>query len=205
MHVSNLITFIITILGAIVGGGIAGHYSLKATKQAHQHQKEISEENEKLIISGLLQAIHDELETVFERYQDSMGTRIESLAPEQPLLFYYPLMSDFFSIYNGNTFLIGRIRNNDLRKSIIKTYTLAKGTVDSYRMNNELLQRYEHWESIFAETKLPAHEEKAKAHYLTLIEYAKKLKTQHLELKENVKATIRTLIKHGVLDESLTK
>lgn len=199
--VSNLITFIITIVGAIVGGLLAGYYSYKATKQSHENQVKITEENEKLIISSLLQAIHDELDTVFENYQENMGNKIESLDYDQPLLFYYPLISDFFTVYNGNSFLIGRIKDNDLRKSIIKTYTLGKGMIDSFRFNNELLNKYEHWEFVFAETQSEIHKDKAVAHYNSLIEYAKTLKKQHIALKENIKSTTRTLIKNGVLNE----
>jgi len=199
--VNNLITFIITIAGAVVGGAIAGYYSFKATKEAHENQKRIADENEKNIITSLLQSIHDEIETIFDNYHENMGVRLESLEDNTPLLFYYPLVSDFFTIYNGNAFLLGRIKDNDLRKSIIKTYTLAKGLIDSYRMNNDLLQKYEHWEGIYAETQLQIHKDKAIAQYGSLIAYAKVLKSQHINLKENVKNTVRILIKNGVLNE----
>lgn len=76
---SNLITFAITIIAAIIGGVIAGQYSLQATKKAHENQKTIADENEDRIVKSLLQSIHDELETVFERYQETMGSRIEAL------------------------------------------------------------------------------------------------------------------------------
>jgi hypothetical protein len=199
----NILTFIITLAGAIVGGLIAGYYSLRATREAHRHQKILAEENEKLIISSLLQALHDELETVFDRYQEGMGHRVESLGDQQPLAFYYPLVSDFFTVYHGNSFLLGRIKDNDLRKNIIKTYTLAKGMVDSFRMNNDLVQKVEHWESIYAETQLTAHLHKYQVQYQSLIDYAKTLKEMHYDLKNNVKSTIRMLMKHGVLSEKM--
>ncbi|KAB2165582.1 MULTISPECIES: hypothetical protein [Enterobacteriaceae] len=199
---NNLITFIITIAGAVVGGAIAGYYSFKATKEAHENQKRIADENERNIITSLLQSIHDEIETVFDNYHENMGVKLESLEENAPLLFYYPLVSDFFSVYNGNTFLLGRIKDNDLRKSIIKTYTLAKGLIDSYRMNNDLLQKYEHWDGVYSETQLQAHKDKAIAQYGALVAYAKTLKLQHLKLKDNVKLTVRILMKNGVLNEA---
>ncbi|MGP1204240.1 MULTISPECIES: hypothetical protein [Serratia] len=200
--VDNLITFIITISGAVVGGAIAGHYSFKATKDAHENQKRIADENERNIITSLLQSIHDEIETVFDNYHENMGVKLESLEENTPLLFYYPLVSDFFPVYNGNTFLLGRIKDNDLRKSIIKTYTLAKGLIDSYRMNNDLLQKYEHWDGVYSETQLQVHKDKAIVQYGALIAYAKALKLQHFKLKENVKQTVRILMKNGVLNEA---
>ncbi|EQB1793098.1 hypothetical protein ACYCW3_005077 [Klebsiella quasipneumoniae] len=199
---NNLITFIITIAGAVVGGAIAGYYSFKATKEAHENQKRIADENERNIITSLLQSIHDEIETVFDNYHENMGVKLESLEENAPLLFYYPLVSDFFSVYNGNTFLLGRIKDNDLRKSIIKTYTLAKGLIDSYRMNNDLLQKYEHWDGVYSETQLQVHKDKAIAQYGALVAYAKTLKLQHIKLKDNVKLTVRILMKNGVLNEA---
>jgi hypothetical protein len=111
------------ITGAISGGLITGYFALKTTKKAHDNQMQQATQNEKKLIQGLLQAIHDEVETVFERYQESMGAKLESLKDGEALLLYYPLVSDFFTVYNGNSFLIGRIPDNDLRKQIIKTYT----------------------------------------------------------------------------------
>lgn len=199
---NNLITFIITIAGAVVGGAIAGYYSFKATKEAHENQKRIADDNEKNIITSLLQSIHDEIETVFDNYHENIGVQLESLDENRPLLFYYPLVSDFFPVYNGNTFLLGRIKDNDLRKSIIKTYTLAKGLLDSYRMNNDLLQKYEHWDGVYLETQLPVHKDKSITQYGALIAYAKNLKSQHVKLKESVKNTVRILMKNGVLNEN---
>jgi len=194
-------TFITTLIGAIAGGVITGYFSSKATKVAHANQKEIALENENQIIRSLMQALHDELETIFDNYQENMGNRLESLDDGKPLFFYYPLVSDFFNVYNGNTFLLGRIKDNDLRKSIIKTYTLGKGMVDSYRMNNDLVQKFEHWDSVYAETQSKFYLEKARAQQQGLIEYARVLKQQHATLKQNVHATLRSLRKNGVLSE----
>ena len=197
----GFLTFTATIIGAVVGGAIAGYYSFKATKEAHQNQRTLAEQNEAHIILSLLQSIHDELETVYDNYQENMGHRLESLNEGQALIFYYPLVSDFFSVYNGNTILLGRIKNNDLRKSIIKTYTLGKGLIDSFRMNNDLVQKFEYWDGIYAETKSQVHLDKTLAQHQSLIEYAKVLKKQHYILKDNVKSTVRLLMKHGVLSE----
>ena len=149
----------------------------------------------------MLQAIHDEIETVSERYNETMGARVESLKEGEPLLVYYPLVSDFFTVYNGNSFLIGRIPYNDLRKQIIKTYTLAKGMADSFRMNNDLNQKFEHWHQIFQESKNQVHQQKAAACLVSLVEYAKLLKLSHQTCKTEISHLLRELRKHGVLNE----
>lgn len=196
---TNLFTFLITISGAIIGGLIAGKYSLMATRRAHENQKKIADENEAAIIKSLLQAIYDELETVYDRYQETMGSRIESLDKGMPLNFYYPVISDFFTVYHGNSFLIGRIKDHDLRKGIIKTYTLAKGLMDSYRLNNDIVQKYEHWYFVSAETQLEIHKTQAAAYYQSLVSYAEVLKKLHDDLKIDLKSTTRMLNKAGVL------
>ncbi|ADI30857.1 hypothetical protein [Methylotenera versatilis] len=188
-------------VAAVIGGVIAGFFSILATKMAFKHQQGQSENNEKIIISSLLQAIHDELETVYERYQVTMGARLESIRENEPLNFYYPLVSDFFSVYNGNTFLIGRINDNDLRKQIIKTYTLSKGMVDSFRLNNDLVHKFEYANKLYEETKQEVHKQHAIAHYNSLISYAATLKQGHGALKSEIFALLRTLRKNGVLSE----
>ena len=201
--ISNLdwATFGSAITGAIVGGLITGYFALEATKRSFKNQQEHLEKSERKLIKGLLQAIHDEVETVYERYMESMGARLDSLEENGALTIYYPLVSDFFSVYSGNTFLIGRIPDNDLRKQIIRTYTLAKGIVDSFRLNNDLVQKFEHSNKIFEETKHDVHKQHAIAHYNALVDYAKSLKESHLELKREVAGLLRTLRKHGVLNE----
>jgi len=194
-------TFGSAITGAVVGGLITGFFAIKATSKSFEHQKEHSDENEEQLIRGLLQAIHDEIETINERYQETMGARLESLPEGEALNFYYPLVSDFFTVYNGNSFLIGRIPDNDLRKQIIKTYTMAKGMVDSFRLNNDLVGKFEYSNKIFEETQLEVHKQHAIAHLASLIDYAKILKSTHGELKKEINNLLRELRKNGVLNE----
>lgn len=182
-----------TIVAAIVGGFIAGICSLKATKLAHKHQIEISDRNETNLEISLLQAIHDELETVYNRYYETMGKEIEALAKNQPLNFYYPLVSDFFSVYHGNSFLIGRIKDPKIRKAIIKTYTVAKGLVDSFRLNNDIVQKLETWNFVYQETQLEVHRIRVEACVDALKKYASVLKQADEDFKREVWATTKML------------
>lgn len=194
-------TFGSAISGAIIGGLIAGFFALRSTQKSFDNQRKHADENEEKLIKGVLQSIHDEIETIIDRYQETMGARIESLGKGEALSFYYPLVSDFFTVYNGNSFLIGRIPDNDLRKQIIKTYTLAKGIVDSFRMNNDFVSKWEFAEKLYAETKSDVHKEQAIAHYASLIDYAETLKESHKSLKAEVATLLRELRKNGVLNE----
>lgn len=189
------------VVAAIIGGCIAGFFSLYAIKQTFKNQQTHADENEERLIKALLQAIHDEIETVWNQYQDTMGTDIEALGENKPLNYYYPLISDYFTVYNGNSFLIGRIENDDLRKQIILTYTLAKGMVDSFRLNNDFVSKHELAQKIRRETALVKDRRHVEVLRDTLISYAKKLKARHQTLKAEVNKLLRDLRKHGVLAE----
>jgi hypothetical protein len=73
--------------------------------------------------------------------------------------------------------------------------------IDSYRLNNELVSKWEYAENLYAETKLEAHKEQAIAHYSALVQYAKSLKELHSSLKQEISTLLRTLRKAGVLSE----
>ena len=131
-----------------------------------------------------------------------MGAHIEALPDENPLLMYYPVINDFFTVYNANAFLIGRIENNDLRRSLVRTYVLAKGLVDSFRMNNELVSEFKHWQNLAAETNSQLHKQNAQTQYNSLVTYAKQIKKLHTEVKKSVGDLMRMLHKQGVLYEA---
>ena len=190
------------LIGAVIGGILTGVFSIIAVNRTEKHNRDSQAEADSKILKGLLQALHDELESIFERYQETMGAHIESLPEEQPLLMYYPVMNDFFTVYNANAFLIGRIEDNDLRKSLVRTYVLAKGLVDSYRMNNELLSKFEHWDALFAETNNPVHQQHAQAQCDALVTYGTQLKKGHADVKKCVQDLMRMLHKRGVLHEA---
>jgi hypothetical protein len=190
------------LIGAVIGGVLTGLFSILAVNKTEKHNRESRVENDTKLLKGLLQALHDELESIYERYQESMGAHIEALAEGTPLLMYYPVINDFFTVYNANAFLIGRIENNDLRKSLVRTYVLAKGLVDSFRMNNESVSKFEHWNALAGETALPLHTQNAQAQYNGLVVYAKQIKKSHAEAKKSVAELMRMLHKQEVLHEA---
>ncbi|MGW8168485.1 MAG: hypothetical protein ACWGHH_00515 [Sulfurovaceae bacterium] len=191
----QILSGIIGICGAIVGSIVGGLFTLRAVEKSFEKQQIQAKGDEKKIIQSLFQAIHDEIESVYDRYQETMGTELENLVEGQALNFYYPIISDYFSVYNGNTFLIGRITDNDLRKHIISTYTHLKGMVDSFRLNNDLVQKFEHSNNIFSETQQEVHKQHSVAYLNSLSDYAKILKTGHYELKQEIENLLISLKK----------
>ena len=132
---------------------------------------------------------------------DGIGRNLEVLEGNKPVNFYYPLTQEYFTVYNTNAFLIGQIEDHDLRKLIVTTYTKARGLIDAYRLNNELLAKYEHWYWTSLQSGHPTHKKIAEEKYRALVDYAKTLKELHNDLSTNTKELLRALRKKGVLVE----
>jgi hypothetical protein len=191
----DLTTIIISGIAALVGSAI----SLFAAYLTHKWEIKKQKNNEERIIFGFLQALHDEVETIWEIYQKSAGSRLEVLNSGDPFLGYWPIASDYFTVFNSNAYLIGHIKDNDLRKEIVTTYTMAKGLVDLFRFNNELVGRYQQACSLFLETNQEIHKSQANAQHEMLSNYGSALKNSHDELKLKVNNLLRALRKKGVL------
>lgn len=198
------IAFGAAIIGAIIGGAITGFFTLRAVERSHQNAIELQKQKEQSIIQGLLQAIHDEIETIWDRYLEGMGVHLEALKENQPLIMYYPVVQDYFTVYNNNAFLIGHIKDNDLRKDIVFLYTTAKGLVDSYRLNNDFVQKFEYLDGLYRESKNEFHKQKAGAQLAVIIEYTKTIRKQHDVLKKKAAELLRKLRKSGVLSENVS-
>jgi hypothetical protein len=182
-------------IGALIGSAL----TLIATLISHRLQRSTQKEKDADQLRGLLQAIHDEIEALWEIYLSTAGTQIEALPDGHPLLIYWTVTQDYFTIYNTNAFFIGRIQDHDLRKAVVVAYARARAVIDGFRMNNELVHEYEYALSLFQETQNPVHQTRANAYLQRLARYAARLKRQHSELSEAVSEVLRRLRKEGVL------
>ncbi len=182
-------------LGALIGSVL----TLIATYVAHKLDRNAVKENERKLVFGFLQGVHDEIETLWDNYQEKVGARVESLQQGQPFQYYWAVTQEYFTIYTENAHLIGMVDEHDLRKQIVSTYARAKGLIDSYRLNNELVHKYEQAALIYAETEEEAHAQQANAIMQGLVTYAVSLKQSHSEVKSDVNILLRSLRKKGVL------
>jgi len=192
---------ITSLVSAIIGGFIAGYFSLKATKQMITHENEKSHDEEERIEHGLLQALHDEIDIIWDRYSSMMAPKPESLPDSDPLLVYFPIHQDYFPVYRGNTSLVGRIRDNDMRRAIVGVYTKAAAMIDSFKMNNKLVAKYEYLHASFLSSKKEEDRQMLLVHLTALVAYANALKTSHFELKKDVTGLLHYFNKVSVISE----
>ncbi len=187
--------FIVAASGAIVGG----LFVLAGMFLEHLFIKRDSERKEREHLVGLLQALHDEIETLWETYMESVGSQVENLSVEQGFHFYWPLSQDYFTVYSANAFFISKIKDPELRKKIVTTYTKARGLIDTFRMNNDLLQKFEYSEEIARVTMNPAYFTIVEARRLGLIEYGAAIKNSHENLKRMIEELLPRLRKEGLV------
>jgi hypothetical protein len=153
------------------------------------------------IIQGVLQGLHDEIETLWEIYSERVGHHIETLQEGQGFECYWVVMQDYFTVYTSNSHLIGQITDVDLRKEIVATYITAKSLVDTFKMNNELVNQLEHATLLANETQNEKHQQEVVLRHQQVASYASNLKQIHTDLKTRVSSLLRNLRKQGVLNE----
>jgi len=179
----QFLSSLIASIAAIIGGLIAGIFSLYAVKLTNQHNQERLEKKEAKELQGLLQALHSEIESVFEHYQNTAGKYVENcITNKMQINSHYPIYSDYFTVYNENASLIGRIQNDTLLTLLVQTYAKAKSLIDSFKMNNEQLAKYEQLCAVVSKTNNEFNNQKATEHEKTLIEYSEQIKSLHVEV-----------------------
>ena len=110
--------------------------------------------------------------------------------------------NDYFTVYTSNAFLIGQIKNNDLRKAIVRTYTLSKSLLDSLRINNHFVeQRGIHWQALQLNPENTFHKQQFRSFQDRAVDMASRIKDRHNMTRDAVSDIKRRLQKEGVLVE----
>ncbi len=176
----NLVGFSSGLIGAAVGGW----FTLYATNKAIKSTYEAEEREEERAIRSLLSSIGVELNTLWQFHQRRIGLAIEGLKAGEPLLFYYPLTQDYFTIYNTNASFVGRLDDAELRKAIVVTYNKCKKVVDGFIYNNALFVDYQQMRYQTVESGKENPNLAAKLDELQ--QFAEAIKADHFELKQYV-------------------
>ena len=190
-----------SVISAVTGGLIAGAFSLWAVDKAHKNDLTKEEQQERLLIKGFIQSVQTEIETLWETYQEGVGKELEGLVENQALLHFYPLtQQDYFTIYSGSSYLVGRVKNERLRKSIVETYTKARGLIDAYRLNNDMVRKYEELNLIKQQSGSSNLNDMIMLQIRVLVEYAPKILDQHNQTKKSMENLFSILKEEKVCD-----
>jgi hypothetical protein len=199
-----LVSAIIGVTGVVIGAYIAGYYSDRATKSLLQGQKDAQQEERALKVKAVLSALYHELDSVWRLYMQGMGQEIEKVPPAdkpQGFLIVYPIISDYFPLYQANAANIGLIQDTELRNKLVHTYTLAKSLVDSYKMNNQLIKELfelhlQYYKASGINIAVVTECKKLRDHAeFVLNNYGSKLRVLHFQCKEKAEELLKLLEK----------
>lgn len=134
-------TAVVSLLAAIIGGWIAGHYAIKAQKQAAKDQRQRDLQTEQRTLNNILRSIAAELSVLKTSNFDELEKKIKqqsenrkqaqknNLNPPPPLAMKLT-EQNYFIVFESNAAALGRIDDKSLREDIINVYGHAKGLVD---------------------------------------------------------------------------
>ena len=177
-----MVGVISSLISALIGGAIAGWFTMRAVQRAHENDVAKQMKAELGQLSGIYQALHDEISTLWDVYTLRIGASLEALPANQPFAMYWPVSNHYFTVYEANSVFIGRIPDDELRQLIVMTYTKAKGLLDSFMMNNHMLEKLE----ASAQNGPHTNPQYAAGLNQSLVLYADALKEQHHDLKNLV-------------------
>jgi hypothetical protein len=113
--ICTIITGVFVVLAAYLGAIHANYLNKQAEKR-----------NEENFEKSIIQSIQSELQTLHDLYINIFVNGLESLEQGEFYTWTWTARQDFFSVYHSNGFFLGKIRDEILRKTIIKTYITLK-------------------------------------------------------------------------------
>lgn len=127
-----------SLLSALIGG----FFALFGVLVNSRLSKKNTEKEDKNKVENFIDSIHLELNTLWDLYYSSIGSKVEEYKDDEPFMHIYHAKQDYFIVYKNNSNYIGSIECKELRESIVRTYILCKSILDTYELNNEFIDLY---------------------------------------------------------------
>lgn len=188
------------VTASVLGGLVAGSFTLFGVLLAHKKDLHTKEKRREEEIRAFLQTIYTQLKLGQESYQANIGDAIERLKKDKPLDKYYPEI-EFFVFYKGDSNLIGQIRDDELRKLIVRTEAETRGLNAAIKLNNDLREKYWRSNDYFKRTARPDDALEADS-WETLMRklVPGQLKPRHQIVKEYISKLLQKLRENGCTD-----
>lgn len=145
----------ITIIASVIGALIAGFFSWFATKQAHENNQKLKDKELKIYEKATALSIVEELKVLLEEYKSEFDLVFKNLKSNDYIVFSYYITQDYTTIFTQNSGEIGLIKNEELRKLIIKSYLCLKRFIEELQIYTNDLQNFEKERNKFISKKFP--------------------------------------------------
>jgi hypothetical protein len=109
--------------------------------------------------------------------------------------YYYPISQNYFVVYEKNVQLIGKIKDDILGSTIIECYTMMKGLLDSFALNNGLVAKLENFQLALDKNKNVVDAKVILTTIKSLYDYSNKLKFTQQKLKGKIISDENSLLK----------
>ncbi|MBR1680869.1 hypothetical protein IJ707_03660 [bacterium] len=125
-----------SILASVIGGLITGFFSWLATKLAHEHNRQLKEDETKFYEKATVLSIIEELKVFTEEYQNKFNEQFLNIAENKYLNFVYTITPNCTTVFVQNSRELGLIKNIELRNLIIKSYLLLNKYIENANTYN---------------------------------------------------------------------
>lgn len=176
-----------SLLGAFVGG----MFSIAASRRAELRDRDKERRLAEREIQNLLDAIEVELEALWGFHYRRLGSLLETMPDDALIELYYPITNDYFTIYNSNAVMIGRIRDGALRAAIVVVYNKCKKVAQTFAYNNALFTEYQ--ELRFHPADYPNIEARLASKRGEMLAVARVIRADHVELRQMIETVLRLL------------
>lgn len=194
----NWETVLLAGIAAFMGGAIT--FLASFLERASQERRDRNAKDR--LEMAFFQAVHDELETVWRLYTEVIGNQVESLPENTPLLGRWLVSNDYFTAYHSMGWMLGHVRDPDLRAEIISTYTRGKSLLDTYRSHDMMMSNLEQLIQWNQAVNTPQSNQLMTARLQTITQYTASIKGSHVKLRDKVEHLLRELRKKGVLTKA---
>ncbi len=119
-----------TILASVIGGLITGFFSWLATKQAHNHNRQLKNEELLLYEKATALSIVEELKAIKDLYERTFDEQFGKLQDGVYMNYLLTINPDCSTVYIQNAGELGLIKDKTLRSYIIKSNLLLKKFIE---------------------------------------------------------------------------
>ena len=127
---------------ALITGLVTGFFTLNGVKKSNKYNIELKNLQDLENTKHILIAFKEEINQVYERFYSSIGKFIEDYDGTGFIDLITKCDQKYFSIYENVSPKIGTIKDENLIKSIIKTYTVGSGMIETMTMYSEIFEKY---------------------------------------------------------------
>jgi hypothetical protein len=163
-------------VGSVIGIGIAIYVPNRQIK--------IAREQDLAETRAFVQAIREELGTLWLGYSTNLRPHLHAVKEKDFLRLSFPMSTEAFTIYNGSSSRVGKVSDAELRRLIVAVYANAKGLIFSYQMNNKMLVDLDSIESLYSGSL----DARLSAKWQHLVDYAIGLKQLDCQFGKNIEA-----------------